>query len=165
MRHRSKVAWVVLVCGVVFAASNAYDIVRVVVSGRWPIVTGIITALSERPDRVVAPKPLGYHSVPPSLYVRYDYTVRGGKYEGSRLSFAAPPTTQRALDTYSVGSVVAVHYDPVDPSSAVLATSVPADRIIELLLALLLVGYSAYIAFWRRRLREPASPAENLPAN
>jgi len=146
-QHRSRLAWVFVVGGALFVSSNAYDISRAIESHHWPTVSGTVTALSVRPDRIVPPQvPRVSRRLTGILFVRYVYVVSGREHEGSRVSFATPWLTRRLLETSGVGRVVSVHYDPADPSDAVLSTSVPAGRIAELVLGVLVVVYAALLA-------------------
>ncbi len=73
-----------------------------------------------RLDEVSTSRSVAYRAV-----VVYAYKIDNRDYRASRISFAEPIATPEAaqrptLDQYAVGSQVVVHYDPNEPSQAVL---------------------------------------------
>ena len=86
----------------------------------------------------------------PSQYfkpqVRYNYRVGEQTYTGERLDFSSrayqsEEKANQRLAAYRAGSEVTVHYDPADPSKAVLeATASGNGLVIVLGVALILAG-------------------------
>ena len=90
-------------------------------SALWPRVGGRILSTSVHPGSIrrgdQAPN------------IRYEYEVRGQHYESAQLDLTGrfggtPGRVAQALVRYAPGQKVRVHYDPEDPSQAVLETSV-----------------------------------------
>lgn len=81
----------------------------------------------------------------------YMYRVSDREYRGNRLSAALPSArdaTRQAFVKYSAGNTVTVHYDPADPSKAVLETTVPGSLITEFLLA---AGFTVVVLIGTRQ--------------
>ncbi len=60
--------------------------------------------------------------------IRYEYQVRGRRYTGNRVSLGEDLGDFRVAETlarYPAGQKVVVHYDPADPSQAVLENEAP----------------------------------------
>jgi Protein of unknown function (DUF3592) len=113
-------------------------------SGHWPTTDGkILTAIVAKKSYPTA----GIYHVP---RVRYSYAVAGKAYEGSvicpgieQFGLGSDLQAHARVDRYPVGKTVLVHYDPNDPSVAVLE---PAEvgsmrNIISGALALLLAVF------------------------
>jgi hypothetical protein len=150
--HRSHVAWLVIILGSVAAGSTWLTIARIMQTARWPTVPGVMTAVSASPNRVVVPRTrLGLPVTQRSrIYVSYTCRVSDREYRGSRLSAALPSArdaTRQAFMKYAIGNAVTVHYDPADPSTAVLETAIPGPLILEFLLA---VGFTAAVLIGTR---------------
>jgi hypothetical protein len=95
----------------------------------WPATRGMVTeaALTDsRHQRFEDASDLQLRpSEPPfTLSVRYRYTVQGREYTSDRLgvgsSAPARDSAQRLLDNYGKGNAVDVHYNPADPSDAMV---------------------------------------------
>jgi Protein of unknown function (DUF3592) len=149
--HRSQVAWFVIILGAIVAGSTCLTIARVMQTARWPTVAGVVTAVSLSPTIVVPSRwPLAQRG---RIYVSYMYRVSDREYRGTRLSAALPSprdATRHAFAKYATGNAVTVHYDPTDPSMAVLETAVPGPLILEFLLG---VGFTVAVLIGTRQRR------------
>lgn len=144
MRSRSWLTWLVIVFGVLWAIAMAQDIETVAETARWPTTPGTIvsSALSRDMIRTYMGR---YSRVRPvfayRLHLQYAYSVAGSQYTGWRWN-ALPPSTNQAthamLRKVPAGRAVVVHYDPRDPVSSVIDTSLPIFRCLQLGVALLL---------------------------
>ena len=89
-------------------------------SARWPQVRGIVRRAW---TPTIGELLTGY--APPLLI--YEYVVDGTVYEGSRVRYGgywSPSQARRARYRYEVGAQMPVHYDPRDPTQAVLEPGV-----------------------------------------
>ena len=114
------------------------------VSRNWPMTTGKILAAGIEP-RSSRSGSSGYST---SYYpvVQYEYTVNGQRYLGNRITFGMAVgygwtgMAQKQITGYSVGSNVAVFYDPNQPENAVLErTAGTGSRILWLVAIMILV--------------------------
>ena len=95
-------------------------------SREWPTVEGQILSswVSE-----------GELRDPPSYYahVNYSYVVNGVQYDGKRISFGISHGSRNyaesIIDKYPAGKLVPVHYDPSDPTVAVLEVGDPSGEL------------------------------------
>lgn len=93
------------------------------------------------------------NSGPPTNYypqVFYQYTVNGQMYTGTRIGFGRVfydyNTAIRKLKPYPQGAAVIVHYDPADPSQAVLETKAMGGWIFLLIgVVFMVIGILALI--------------------
>lgn len=123
-------------------------------STQWPVTDGKILAAH------VATKT---HQVPGSRYLyyvpqaRYSYEVAGRRYEGDviragieQFGYGGEVQAQAQIARYPVGATVPVHYDPDNPSTAVLeAAEVGGARNILGGGIFVLLGISAFVfAVW-----------------
>ena len=107
-------------------------------SAQWPTVPGMIT---------VSQLKVGYLKHMKGYFgdVEYSYRVGATDYHGNRLSFnrvhlGVKDAWQRVLDSYPVGKVVAVYYDPADPELSVLEPGLHGEMESIFKLDLLFVG-------------------------
>ncbi len=138
--HRSHVAGFVIALGAIAAGSACLTIAQIMQTARWPTALGVVTTVSPSPNPIVVPRTrLGLPITQRSrIYVSYTYQVEDREYRGTRLSAALPSSrdaTRQTFAKYAAGNAVTVHYDPADPSEAVLETTVPAPLIVELVVA------------------------------
>ena len=138
--NRSRVAWFVIALGAVAAGSACLTIAQIMRTARWPTAPGVVTTVSPSPNPIVVPRTrLGLPITQRSrIYISYTYRVADRDYRGSRLSAALPSSrdaTRQTFAKYAAGNAVTVHYDPADPSNAVLDTDVPVPLVLEFLLA------------------------------
>lgn len=107
--------------GAFFYAQSRWNLARAHASRRWPTVPGVVQedGVERRQNSYV---------ILYKLALRYCYEVGGTSYEGDRVQFGPARVTARELieglaKKYPPGAKVDVHYDPNDPSTAVLETS------------------------------------------
>jgi hypothetical protein len=103
-----------LVLGILFS-----DIPRGIASQGWPTIEGNII-LSKVEDKMFKEYEGDYY-MDTVAYIRYQYSVNGIPYSSSAVDstntpFYSVPTGRR----YPVGKDVVVHYNPTNPSEAVL---------------------------------------------
>ncbi len=123
----------------------------------WPIAQGRILEVSVKTERR---SDGGGNGATMEVYVpqaRYSYSVAGKDYEGtlirpgiSQFGYGVMVVAQAHIDLYKAGATVPVHYDPGDPSVAVLETSeYGGSRNIfgGVLFALVGIGCAAF-AIW-----------------
>ena len=139
--RRSWLVWVVVAFGALLAISSAQDIDSVAETAHWPTTPGTIVASN------IASEDVGTYfgrsgnsrMHESRLHLTYVFDVAGHQYTGSRWN-ALPPSSNQAthamLRKYAPGTGVTVHYDPRDPTAAVLDTSAPIGRWIQLVCAL-----------------------------
>jgi hypothetical protein len=143
--RRSWLVWLVIAFGALLAISSAQDIDIVAETARWPTTSGTVVAAN------IASEDVGTYfgrrgnsrMHESRLHLTYDFDVDGHQYTGSRWN-ALPPSSNQAthamLRKYAPGTGVTVHYDPRDPSAAVLDTSWPIGRWLQLGCALALMA-------------------------
>jgi hypothetical protein len=154
--RRSWLVWLVVAFGALLAISSAQDIDTIAETARWPTTPGTMVASS------IASEDIGTYfgrsrnsrMHENRLHLTYAFAVDGRQYMGSRWN-ALPPSSNQAthavLRRYAPGTGVTVHYDPRDPSAAVLDTSAPIGRWVQLVCALALMA-GVWIATRPRRL-------------
>lgn len=88
--------------------------------------------------------------------IRYYYEVNGAAYTSEKLCHANLSASSKAdalemLSSYSVGMPATVHYDPHDPSNAVLQIDSISSMLVKagLGLVLFLLGLLAGLPLWR----------------
>lgn len=109
-------------CGVFVLARSRLHCALARASQDWPTVSGVVRK-SEVKRRIT-----GLPMVLWQLALAYDYRVSATHYEGEDAQFgpkyvSSRPLIDKLAERYPVGSEVAVHYDPNDPSISVLETS------------------------------------------
>ena len=89
----------------------------------WPTVPGVVTELRVSSHTSYQN---GRTSTQHTAQVKYAYQVNGQSYDSNRLGFGNPGGGKKKANTkiaeYPQGAPVTVHYDPADPSNAVLET-------------------------------------------
>ena len=122
-------------------------------SGHWPLTDGkILTAIVAQKWHPTA----GTYHVP---RVRYSYAVAGRQYQGDvirlgieQFGLGGKQQAQACIDRYPVGATFPVHYDPTDPSVALLeATQIGGMRnivggAIALVLGVCIFGLGVFIS-------------------
>jgi len=148
----SWLTWLVIAFGALWALSNVQDISSVNETARWPTTPGTIV------DSHIASEEVGTYVGKSSnrpmyasrLHLTYVYDVDGRRYTGSRWS-ALPPSANQAthamLRKYPSGGAVVVHYDPGDPTSAVLDTSRPIGRYIQFACGLVIACWGVVLRY------------------
>jgi hypothetical protein len=92
---------------------------------------------------------------------RYFYTVAGNRYEGTvirpgieQFGYGYLAAAQAQVELYKSGTAVPVHYNPVEPSIAVLQTSESGGmrNLIAGALSLLIAFFALVFAAWTASL-------------
>ncbi len=144
--RRSWLVWLVIAFGALLAISSAQDVDIIAETARWPTTLGTMVASSIVPEDVGTyfGKSGNSRMHADRLHLTYVFDVDGHQYTGSRWSALHPSrdhATHSMLQKYAPGTGVTVHYDPRDPSAAVLDASAPIGRWVQLVCALaLMVG-------------------------
>jgi len=105
----------------------------------WPTVSGSI--VSSRLDQKTSTDFDGEYSSTSTSYtpmVEYNYEIDGRTYQGKRVFPGASMsydhgTAQSIVNRYQPGATVSVHYDPVDPTQAVLETKSKGGNLFLIL--------------------------------
>ncbi|UTD27134.1 DUF3592 domain-containing protein [Bradyrhizobium sp. WD16] len=130
-------------------------------SAAWPNVPGRITRcavveedIEERPDdgeQAAAPRRVRRYHVD----LRYAYHVGGRDLTGTAIGFGWTPVFGRRADAeaaaarYQEGQLVSVHYDPAEPSAAVLEAGGSQAALAPLVFALIFAaGGAGMLAFF-----------------
>lgn len=91
----------------------------------WPTVQGMIMSSGLQEKRHYD-SDTHRTSVTYEPQVQYEYSLMGTSYQGNSLSFGKASynynTATKKIAPYPQGASVTVHYDPADPSKAVLET-------------------------------------------
>lgn len=93
-------------------------------SQSWPSINGQVT--ESRVDHSTSIDSDGDQRASYTPVVRYTYQVMGQTYTGKNISFGGQPSygnpgkAQAALERFPAGEVIAVYYNPENPSEAVL---------------------------------------------
>ncbi len=123
---------IVILVGVVFLLIGLVLLVVGISQGRkakaaeaWPTVPGTILSSGLQEKRHYD-SDTHRTSVTYEPQVQYEYSLMGTVYQGSSLSFGKASynysTANKKIAPYPQGASVTVHYDPADPSKAVLET-------------------------------------------
>jgi hypothetical protein len=110
----------------------------------WPTVAGGVLSSEVVIHRSHSSR--GYATVNYMPKVSYEYQVNGQKYMGDGIGFGTATFGKKKADEiaaiYPQGTPVTVHYDPSDPSKAVLETkSVGGGNFIALGIILIATGF------------------------
>jgi hypothetical protein len=103
----------------------------------WPIATGRIVSSRTESYRKLVGSP-ARHVTFYQAVVEYSYQANGRDYHSTRLSFGAEQSGSQELAEakaarYTKGSDVTVHYDPKNPSNAVLEVKVALNWLLALI--------------------------------
>jgi hypothetical protein len=122
----------------------------------WPIVEGKITDSEVERENAIGDID---EEVQFKAVVKYSFIVDGRSYTGERVAFGLgtsnrPADARKIVDRYPAGRTVEIHYNPNDPSDAVLETDVGGFAIITLIVGpiILLVGVIGFIAEFRGKV-------------
>lgn len=143
-RPRSWLAWLVIIGSALLAVASVMDLVPVAQSTRWPTVPGaIISSVDQMEIVAMGGGRSGMHPVRQRrLRLTYTYEVGGQQHQSSqvnRLADYVRAPGRHDLETYATGRSVVVHYDPTEPSTAVIDTSLPWLQCVQLVLATLVL--------------------------
>ncbi|OBJ90743.1 DUF3592 domain-containing protein [Mycobacterium asiaticum] len=142
-----KGEWLYLVAGAAMVLLGAWRLVKIFVkfqvsrSNRaWPTVPGHVTR-SETVDT----------GEEEEFRVEYRYEVNGVRHYGDVLQVghasASRAKNRALLQQYPAGTEVEVHYDPVDPSTAVLIPGGGRNLLVPIAAMLVLIGGGIWISY------------------
>ena len=115
------------------------------IASRWPVAEGrIVSSRTESFQTRVGGASSGQMTTFYQAVVEYSYRVEGSEYHSTQLRFGAKESSgeRRAkakAARYPAGSKVQVHYDPADPSQAVLEVRVALNWLLVLVTVVFLV--------------------------
>jgi Protein of unknown function (DUF3592) len=131
---------------VVLIGTNVFSgIIRSLVSKRWPRTSAQIVESTVYEDGAdVSPR-----WVPE---VVYRYKIGTETFTSRRIRFLMPAMYQSEeasgiVDSYGLGRVVRVAYDPANPSESILEPGLPPKALQQFLLALFLLAITGYIFY------------------
>ena len=108
----------------------------------WPTVPGVILSSGLKENRQYDSDD-GRTTVTYEPQVQYQYSLMGQTYQGDRLAFGKVSynygLASKKLAPYAQGANVVVHYDPADPSKAVLETKAAGGVILIVIGAIFMV--------------------------
>ena len=144
-----------LVFGLVFGGFGLYRYNMGRDSASWPSEKGKITYSHARPHQ----KKSGNVYMPS---VRYNYTVKGKHYVGSRISASDEYQktfggAQDILRPYPVGQTVSVYYDPSDPATSLIEKGITANVYVMMGGAIACFFFAGLIAVSMIRQRNTVS--------
>ena len=105
----------------------------------WPIANGsILSSRMDQQTRTERNQGRTYTRTSYTPNIEYTYTAGGQTYHGSRVFPGASMsydhgTAQNIVNRYQPGAAVAVHYDPGDPTQAVLETKAKGGNLFLIL--------------------------------
>ena len=147
---------VISAVGLSITAGGGYFVYSAWQSRSWPTVEGQITDSKVERERSIgdADEDAQYKAV-----VKYSFTLNGQEYTGERVAFGIGTSNRSAdarkiVNQYPSGQTVEIHYNPIDPSEAVLETDVGGFAIIALIVGaiIFLVGLVGFIAEFRGKV-------------
>jgi hypothetical protein len=139
MSTGSTAGLIIFVLGLVFGGIGIILVISALVSRKraqaaqnWPTTMGQVLSAEIQEhrsyDRNDHHTRLSYEPV-----VQYSYAVGGQAYSGNRIGFGANSFDQRTAQTkiasYAPGAGITVHYNPENPSKAVLETNASGSNI------------------------------------
>lgn len=110
---------VLVLCGALLVGIGLFTLLRYKVGGDWPQAAGVIESSEVVPEK---------HFEGDQFYrpvLRYRYSAPGGSYVGDKLAttgrlYPKEAAAKKVAARYPVGATVMVHYNPADPSEAIL---------------------------------------------
>jgi hypothetical protein len=146
------VSVVMIALGSIFIALTISSMQAAEEAAGWPATDGIIT------DSYIATHPGSEGQTTYSPELKYQYQVDGLSYNGDQLFVTSYWSdyswAQSYHDRYPVGATVTVHYDPRNPSEAVIETQTNQFDYIFLIVGSVLAAIGASIfalLLYRRR--------------
>lgn len=106
---------------------------------KWPTTNGtIVTSRIEQQTRIERDEGRSYSRTTNTPIVEYTYEVDGKALRGNKIFPGATMsydigTTQGIINRYQVGQPATVHYNPADPTQAVLETKAKGGSIMLIL--------------------------------
>ncbi|HEX9558578.1 MAG TPA: DUF3592 domain-containing protein [Reyranella sp.] len=139
--------------GILMALFLVSDRRTATAAARWPTTPGTILSSIAESHRTLVPRGRGQTIVVWSPVVEYSYGVDGRNYHSSRLAFGGDVASSRAfadeiVARYPVGHEVTVHFDPANPSFAVLEPRV-AFAWSTFLLTVAFFAAALFFSGWR----------------
>jgi hypothetical protein len=122
-------------------------------AARWPTTTGTILSSVAEARRTLVSRGREQTVTVWSPVVEYSYRAQGRDYHGTRLAFGgdaagAQAFAEETVARYPVGREVTVHFDPANPSFAVLEPRV-AFAWTTLLLTIAFLAAALFFSGWR----------------
>ena len=118
---------------------------RSLASERWPRASAqVVSSSVYREGADVSPR------WEPAVV--YQYKIGNRTFTSHRIRFLMGPMYRREeanqiTESYSVGRVVSVAYDPANPGESVLEPGAPSGTLKQVLLMLFLIGMTSYIYY------------------
>ncbi len=133
-----------IVIGMVFLAISLLQMRKAKTAESWPTIAGTVLS-SELEEHRSHNSKTHTTTVTYTPKVEYQYELLGTKYLGKKISFGSAAydynTASGKLAPYPNGAAVTVHYDPSEPSKAVLEPKAAGSTPMIVLAAIfILVG-------------------------
>ena len=134
---------------------------RAHLAAAWPTVPGRVTVsrLAESQD---SDRDTTYR-----IDVHYTYTVNGQVLEsnqydgtGTRMWSSGRDDKMVIVKAHRVGSAVVVHYNPADPTDAMLSTQTPSGTLFSVVLSMPFIAVGLLVIAFAARMRPPGTPVE-----
>ncbi|MDB5326400.1 MAG: hypothetical protein JWM57_1969 [Phycisphaerales bacterium] len=152
--------------GAIFAAAGLAVLVFVGIrpvyrahqAASWPTVPGHVTVsrLDESRDSDGSTYRIDIH---------YTYTVNGRSLEsnqydgtGTRMWSGGRQDKMVVVQAHRAGSAVVVHYNPADPTDAMLSTATPSGTLFSVLFAMPFIAVGVLVMVFAARMRPPGAP-------
>jgi hypothetical protein len=158
VRRHPWLAVVVLATAFLWSCANWYDLTFAYEPKTWPTTSGVVTD-SRVVDTIIGAHvgrfgDFRYHKIE-RLNLRYQYQVDGHPYAGTEWNRWPLLERRSALHDskrYPVDAPVTVHYNPRDPATAVIDTSLPTGALTQFVLGMV-VALIAVVSLLRARWR------------
>ena len=129
-------------------------------SQSWPTVQGVIITSNYSSSYSCSNNKCNTYYAP---YVFYTYTENGQSYRGNKVTPLDSSSTSFSyvsglMAQYPVGMQVSVHYNPGDPSLAVLQPGATGDNIMLIIFGLVFAAVGAFVALKSARGGGQANP-------
>lgn len=109
--------------GLIFLLVSLLQMKKAKAAASWPVTTGVVLTSSLAERRSHNSK-THHTTITYEPKVQYEYSLMGQKFSGNRVTFGYASydrtTAENKIAPYPQGGTVQVHYDPDDPSKAVL---------------------------------------------
>lgn len=138
------IGFLLFMCVFATATLDVPDFVRSIKADRWPVARGIIKRSDL--DYFLLGKEPAWTPV-----LDYTYEIDGKQYVGYRIKFQKDwglpgYEAHKAKEVYVANSVVAVRYDPNDPTNSCVVTAPSLFRVINHFLMCLLFAALIYLS-------------------
>ena len=124
---------------------------KALASQSWPTVAGTVTESEVKVTEHTSGDGTNEHAITHyKPVVKYQYSVEGMEYAGSRIAFGAMNSAQSAANAvvarYPAGASLTVRYDPEKPAEAVLETKTGSGALLMVLgVGFLIVGVGSAV--------------------